>query len=68
MLGSKPETKKALVDRILKSALDGDMTAAKMIWHYMDGTPKQTMDVTSENNKLPTMPTIVLNRCPHDCY
>jgi hypothetical protein len=54
MLGEKPEVKKALVNKILKQALDGDTPAAKMIWQYMDGMPSQSMDLTSKGESIKT--------------
>src|SRR3990167_8318922 len=41
MMGERPEIKKALAQRILKMALDGDFNAIKTIWSYMDGQPLQ---------------------------
>jgi hypothetical protein len=52
MLGAKLEVKHKLVDKILQSALAGDMTAAKMIWQYMDGMPLQSTDITSLGEKI----------------
>jgi hypothetical protein len=52
MLNSKPEVKDALTKSILKKALEGDTTAQKMVWNYMDGMPKQNMDLTSDGERL----------------
>lgn len=41
MLNSKPEVKEAMGTAILKKALQGDVTAQKIIWQYMDGMPVQ---------------------------
>lgn len=46
MLNSKPEVKDAIGKSIMKKALEGDTTAQKMVWQYMDGMPKQTIDAT----------------------
>lgn len=44
MLNSKPEVKEAIGKSIMKKALEGDTTAQKMVWQYMDGMPKQTLE------------------------
>lgn len=54
MLGEKPEAKEAIVNKILLAALGGDMTAAKLIWQYMDGMPAQSVDLTSLGEQLKT--------------
>jgi len=41
LFDEKPELKKALAAKILQAALDGDITAQKTIWNYMDGMPLQ---------------------------
>jgi hypothetical protein len=46
MLNSKPEVKDAIGKSILKKALEGDQSAQRMVWNYMDGMPKQEADVT----------------------
>lgn len=40
MMNSDPKVREALGRSILKAALDGDMTAVKLIWNYIDGMPK----------------------------
>lgn len=52
MLNSKPEVKDALGKAIMKKALEGDPTAIKLIWNYMDGQPLQSMQHSGEI-KLP---------------
>lgn len=49
MLDSKPEVKDAIGNSILKKALQGDTTAQKLVWSYMDGMPKQGVELTGEN-------------------
>lgn len=44
MLSSKPEVKETLGKVIIKKALEGDITAIKTVWQYMDGMPKQTLE------------------------
>ena len=46
MLDSKPEVKDAIGKSIVEKALKGDPTALKLVWNYMDGMPKQTIDAT----------------------
>lgn len=50
MLASKPEVKDAIGKSILKKALEGDTTAQKLVWGYMDGLPQQ--DITSGGEKI----------------
>jgi hypothetical protein len=45
MMDEKPEIKKALASKILQSALDGDITAMKTIWNYIDGMPLQKQEI-----------------------
>lgn len=52
MLNSKPEVKDAIGKSIMKKALEGDTTAQKMVWNYMDGMPKQAIDHTSDGEKI----------------
>lgn len=51
MLNSKPEVKDAIGKSIMKKALEGDTTAQKMVWSYMDGMPKQTIDLGNKDDK-----------------
>ncbi len=44
MLNSKPEVKDAIGKSIMKKALEGDTTAQKMVWSYMDGMPPQKIE------------------------
>lgn len=44
MLDSKPEVKEAIGKVIAKKALEGDITAIKTLWQYMDGMPQQKVD------------------------
>jgi len=46
MLASNPEIKDELGKSIMAKALKGDPTALKLVWNYMDGMPKQTIDAT----------------------
>lgn len=49
MLSEQPEIKEALTKSIIKKALSGDTSAQKMVWSYMDGMPKQSIDITVPN-------------------
>ncbi|HJZ04283.1 MAG TPA: DUF5681 domain-containing protein [Patescibacteria group bacterium] len=56
MMDEKPEIKRALGAKIFKLALeDGDMTAIKTLWAYIDGMPLQGIDVTSKGEALNPM-------------
>lgn len=50
MLDSKPEVKEAIGKVIAKKALEGDLTAIKTLWQYMDGMPLQKHDVEGNVN------------------
>lgn len=53
MLNSKPEVKDAIGKSIMKKALEGDTTAQKMVWSYMDGMPQQNLGIGDmDGNKL----------------
>lgn len=45
MLNSRPEVKDAIGNSIMKKALQGDVTAQKLVWQYMDGMPPQSFDL-----------------------
>lgn len=55
MLSSDPKVKEKLGKVIIAKALEGDTTAIKTVWQYMDGMPKQSMDVTSAGKPLPIL-------------
>ena len=40
MMDAKPEIKQALGTKVLQLALDGDLTAIKLLWSYLEGMPK----------------------------
>ena len=53
MLNPKPEVKDAIGKSIMKKALEGDTTAQKMVWSYMDGMPQQNLGIGDmDGNKL----------------
>lgn len=52
MLESEPELKKAIGRVIAKKALEGDMAAIDKLWKYMDGMPAQSVDVTTQGEKV----------------
>jgi hypothetical protein len=49
VLEGNPKTKQDFVKKILGFAMQGDMTAAKMIWNYMDGMPVQRNELTGKD-------------------
>ena len=50
MLDSKPEVKDAIGNSILEKALEGDVAAQKMVWSYMDGMPKQGIELGGDKD------------------
>ncbi len=55
MLASTPEVKETLGKSILRKALEGDATAQKLIWNYMDGMPEQKTDITTDGEQIGVM-------------
>jgi len=55
MLAAQPEVKDAIGKSIMKKALEGDTAAQKLMWNYMDGLPKQNLDVTSGGKPIPIL-------------
>lgn len=58
MLSSDPRVKETLGKVIITKALEGDITAIKTVWQYMDGMPPQSVtnlnvDVEQDETKLP---------------
>lgn len=49
MLANKPEVKAAIGAAIAEKAMAGDQTAVKTLWAYMDGAPKQGIEITGED-------------------
>ena len=47
--GDVVEARKTLAIKILDAALKGDMTAAKLIWQYMDGLPPKNIETPSDD-------------------
>ena len=45
MYKASPERKKKLLDMLFDKAEKGDLTAAALIWAYMDGKPVQTSNI-----------------------
>lgn len=49
MLAAEPEVKAQIVAAIKQKAIEGDSAAQKLVWNYMDGMPKQGIEVTGED-------------------
>lgn len=54
MFKADPLKKQELADAIFKRAKQGDPTALKLVWNYMDGMPQQKLDHTTNGKDLPT--------------
>lgn len=55
MMNEQPEIKKAIGTKILALALEGDTTALKMIWQYMDGMPTQNTNLHVDKEPIPIL-------------
>jgi hypothetical protein len=55
MLNSKPEVKDAIGKSIMKKALEGDSTAQKLVWSYMDGLPPQNLNIGGQEGNAITV-------------
>lgn len=50
MFDADPQKKKEIVDAIQKRAKQGDPTALKLIWNYMDGLPPQSVKLSGDKD------------------
>lgn len=48
MMDERPEIKRALAAKVLQMANEGDITAMKTIWNYLDGMPTQKQEITAD--------------------
>lgn len=44
--------KEKFIMKVAKMAYDGDATALKLIWNYLDGMPHQKIDLTSNDQTI----------------
>jgi len=51
MMAKNPEIKKKLGNKIIEMALRGDINAMKIVWQYMDGMPKQPIELSNPEEK-----------------
>ena len=65
--GEKKTNRQSFIEKTYTMAMKGDIAALKLIWQYIDGMPKQSIDHTSagepiaftwkENDNRNTIPT-----------
>lgn len=53
--GNPLPVEEALVQKIIKMALDGDRKMIELIWNYRDGKPPQNIDLTSKGERVGTV-------------
>ena len=49
--GEKIEVQKALGEKVVKMALEGNEQMIKLIWNYLDGMPKQSIETTISDDR-----------------
>ena len=69
MMDEKPEIKQALGSKVIQYALNGDMTAMKMLWQYIDGMPTQRNELTGKDGQpiqVETFTDLIRQAITHD--
>ena len=59
--GQKLTYREMFAMKVLKLALEGDITAIKTIWSYMDGAPSGSVPIIGVDNKVQI---VIVNTCP----
>lgn len=62
MMNTDPLIKEALCRKVLKMALEGDLGAIKLLWSYIDGKPKQPVDVYDGRESIREMKAYINQR------
>lgn len=58
MLSEHPDRKKEIGEVIYQKAKEGDMAAISKVWSYMDGMPKQNLEIEGKvEHNVVTTPT-----------
>ena len=53
--GNPVAIEEALIQKIIKMALEGDRKMIELVWNYLDGKPPQNIDVTSKGARVGTV-------------